>query len=86
MLLLIDTREPLFPPEPDPTPRRRFRLGQLRALRPLLPLAVGLLLLVVSGAFPPVAAYVVILAACVFIGRGLCSFIRSTPGLKDHRQ
>jgi hypothetical protein len=87
VLMLIDTREPLFPPsEPDPRPRRRFRAGSLRALRPFLPFAVGLGLLVLSGAFTPVVAYGLILAACVFIGRGLGSFMRSTPGLKDHRQ
>ena len=82
--MLIDTRGPLFPPEePDPAPRRSFQWG---SLRPLMPLMVGLALVLSSGAFPPVIAYILILAACVFIGRGLGNFLRSTPGLKDHRQ
>ena len=86
MLMLIDTREPWFlPDEPDP-PRRRFRLSSLRVLRPLLPLVIGLALVVLSGVFPPPVAYGAILAACVFIGRGLGGFMRSTHGLKDYRQ
>ncbi len=50
----------------------------------MLLLAIGLALTLLSGAFAPVAGYVLIIAACAFIGRGL-----GTPvhiGLKDHRQ
>ena len=39
-----------------------------------------------SGAFPPIEAYALILAACVLIGRGLASVVQDTPGLKDYRQ
>jgi hypothetical protein len=87
MLMLIDTRESWFPPdEPEPGPRWRFNLGSLRVLRRCVPLVVGLVLVVLSAAFPPAVAYGLILAACVFIGRGLGGFIRSTSGLKDYHQ
>jgi hypothetical protein len=46
--------------------------------------ALGLVLL--SGAFPPVEAYALLLAACVLIGRGLATIVQSTPGLKDYHQ
>jgi hypothetical protein len=87
MLMLIDTREPWFlPDEPDPRPRRSFNFGSLRVLRRCVPLVVGLVLVVLSAAFPPAVAYGLILAACVFIGLGLGGFMRSTPGLKDYHQ
>lgn len=82
--MLIDTREPLFPPaEPDPPPRRSLRLS---SLRPFLPLLLGVALVLLSGAFAPLIAYGLILVACVLIGRGLAGFIRGTQGLSDHRQ
>jgi hypothetical protein len=87
MLMLIDTREPWFlPDEPDPGPRRSFNLGSLRALRRCVALVVGLVLVLLSAAFPPAVAYGLILAACVFIGRGLGGFMRGTSGLKDYHQ
>ena len=49
-------------------------------------LVLGLGLVLLSGAFPPIEAYAVILAGCVVIGRGLASIVQSTPGLKDHHQ
>lgn len=51
----------------------------------LLFLAIGFALTLLSGAFAPVAGYVLIIAACAFIGRGLGSGPVHT-GLKDHRQ
>ena len=50
----------------------------------LLYLAIGLGLTLVSGAFGSVAGYVLIIAACAFIGRGLGSPLHT--GLKDYRQ
>ena len=47
---------------------------------------IGLGLVLLSGVFPPVEAYAVLLAGCVVIGRGLGSIVQSTPGLKDHHQ
>jgi hypothetical protein len=51
----------------------------------LLFLAIGFALTLLSGAFAPVAGYVLIIAACAFIGRGLGSGPVHT-GLKHHRQ
>ena len=80
--MLIDTREP--PDEPrQAIPRRGWRL---RAPPPLILLATGLGLALLSGAFSPVPAYLLIVTACVFIGRGLATIVRNTPGLKDYRQ
>jgi hypothetical protein len=81
-VLLIETREPLRP-APEPRPPRTWPLSLVRLLWRFLA-GVGLLLL--SGAFPPVEAYALILAACVLIGRGLGTLAQSTTGLKDYRQ
>jgi hypothetical protein len=87
MLMLIDTREPWFlPEEPDPPRRWSFNLGSLRPLRRVIPLVIGLVLVLLSAAFPPVVAYGLILVACAFIGRGLASFMKGTSGLKDYHQ
>jgi hypothetical protein len=50
----------------------------------LLYLAIALGLTLLSGAFGSVAGYVLIIAACAIIGRGLGSPMHT--GLKDHRQ
>lgn len=87
--MLIDTREP-SPPPPPPPPRagepgrRRSWPGVVFRLSWRLIAGLGLVLL--SGVFPPLEAYAVLLAACVVIGRGLGSIVQSTPGLKDHHQ
>lgn len=47
-------------------------------------LAAGLALTLLSGAFAPTAGYVLIIAACAFIGHGLGIPVHT--GLKDHRQ
>jgi hypothetical protein len=84
MLLLIDTHEPP-PPSPPPSRRQpRSWPGVVLRLSWRLVAALGLVLL--SGAFPPLEAYALLLAACVLIGRGLGSIVKSTPGLKDYRQ
>jgi hypothetical protein len=49
-------------------------------------LLLALALVLVSGAFPPVEAYALLLAACVLIGRGLATIVQSTHGLEDYRQ
>jgi hypothetical protein len=38
-------------------------------------LAGGFTLVVVSGAFPPIEAYALIVAGCVLIGRGLACIV-----------
>lgn len=50
----------------------------------LVCLAVGLALTFLSGDFAPVAGYVLIIAACAFIGGGLGSPMHT--GFKDYRQ
>jgi hypothetical protein len=82
MLLLIDTHEP----PPSPPPARRTRTWPITVLRLSWRLVAGLGLVLLSGAFPPVEAYALLLAACVLIGRGFGTIVQSTPGLKDHRQ
>jgi hypothetical protein len=86
--MLIDTREP--PPEPperpqppQPPARESWWAADLRSL---LLMVGGLVLVLVAGAFSPVVAYVLIVAACVLVGRGLSTFFRGQPGLKDFRQ
>jgi hypothetical protein len=83
--MLIDTREPL-PPPPPPRQRRRRPELRLGELRPLILLVTGLALALLSSAFSPVPAYVLILVSCICIGRGLGTVVQSTSGLKDHRQ
>jgi hypothetical protein len=87
--MLIDTRDPPpLPPDPDGPGRRRLNIPWGK-LGPLYRMLGGLGLLVLSGVFPPVEAYFLILAACVLIGRGVGSLARQTGGLtgmKDHRQ
>ncbi len=83
VLMLIDTHEPSLPP-PQPTPGGTWHPS---GLRPVLFVAAGLGLALVSGMFLPVPAYVLILAACVLIARGLGATVRGNPSsLNDFRQ
>jgi hypothetical protein len=82
MLMLIDTRPP--PPLP-PTPSQS-RTWPRTVLRLSWRLLAALALVLLSGAFPPVEAYALLLAACVLIGRGLATIVQSTNGLEDYRQ
>jgi hypothetical protein len=50
----------------------------------MLFLAGGLALTLLSGVLAPVAGYVLIIAACALIGRGLGTPVHT--GLKDYRQ
>lgn len=84
VLLLIDSHEPALPPPECEPERPRGWPTVLLALTWRLLLGLGLVLL--SGLFPPLEAYAVLLAACVLIGRGLGAVVQSTPGLRDHRQ
>lgn len=64
------------------TRRKPWRPRGWRAV--LLFLAAGLALTLLSGAFAPTTGYVLIIAACAFIGHGLGTPVHT--GLKDHRQ
>jgi hypothetical protein len=90
MLMLVNTRDRWEPePEPEPEPRwaeHKRRGYGMRLPRPALQLGLGLALALLSSAFPPILAYVLLLAACVCIGRGLGTVTRSTSGLREHRQ
>lgn len=46
----------------------------------------GLGLVVVSGLFPSAVGYVVIFAACIFLGSVLGAHTGDPSGLRDHRQ
>lgn len=81
-MLLIESREPA-PLEPEPGRRRNW---PLLALRLSWRLVCGLGLVLLSGAFAPVEAYALILAACVLIGRGLAGVVQGTGGLGDYHQ
>jgi hypothetical protein len=80
--MLIDPHEEALP-SPEPKPPRAWPKEILRLSWRLV---FGLALALLSGLFPPVEAYALLLAACVLIGRGLGSIGQSTAGLKDHRQ
>jgi hypothetical protein len=84
MLMLIDTRqEPPAPLSPEPREPRRWPWVLLRMSWRLL---AGLGLVLLSGAFPPVEAYALLVAACVLIGRGFAAIVQSTSGLEDYKQ
>lgn len=83
--MLIDTREPQ-PPPPQPSEPRPRRTWRLSVARPVLLLAGGLALILISGAFSPVPAYVLIVSACILIGRAAGALVLNPPGLRDHRQ
>jgi uncharacterized RDD family membrane protein YckC len=77
--MLIDTHDQ---PEPPP-PRRPGREWPVRALVLILE---AVILFVLSFAFPPFPAYILVMGACVLGGRGFAKLLPSTFGLKDHRQ
>jgi hypothetical protein len=64
----------------------RRRAWPLVVIRLSWRLVAGLAFVLLSGAFPPVEAYAVLLAGCVLIGRGLAAVVQNTPGLKDYHQ
>jgi hypothetical protein len=70
-------------PSASSTTRRTMR-GPLGFAALSLYLAVGLGLALLSGAFGSLAGYLLIIAACAFIGRGLGSPLHA--GLQDYRQ
>jgi hypothetical protein len=76
--MYIDTREqrPLPPPH---EPRRPN-------LRPLVPIAIAVLLFVLSPMVSPLLSYVLILAAGALTARTVAKLIPSTNGLEDHQQ
>jgi hypothetical protein len=78
MLLLADNRDPRSPAARLTWP--------LTALRLSWRVVVGVALLLVSGAFTPVEAYALIIAACVLIARGLAVVVLELPDLTDHRR
>ena len=75
--MLVDTRDRR--PEPRPEPWRPN-------LRPLLPLAVAVVLLVVAALVPPLPSYLLILGAIVLISRTISRLLPPLDGLKDYRQ
>ena len=79
--MLIDTHEPCG--SSPPTGGRTWQLGEWSGL---LFVVAGLVLVLLSSLFLPLPAYVVILAACALIGRGLGEIGRIAPGLRDYRQ
>jgi hypothetical protein len=78
VLLLIDTRD-RRPPPPRPEPWRPN-------LRPLLPLALAVVLLVVAGLVPPLPSYLLILGAIALISRTISKLLPPLDGLRDYRQ
>jgi hypothetical protein len=83
-MLLVDTHQP--PPSPPPPPPRPNRTWPRTLLRLSWRLIAGLALVLLSGAFPPIEAYALLIAACVLLGRGFAAIVQSTPGLKDYHQ
>jgi hypothetical protein len=76
--MYIDTHDQR--PVPPPHGPRRPNL------RPLVPLAIAVVLLVVSALVPPLPAYVLIILAGAFIARTVAKLIPSVNGLEDYRQ
>jgi hypothetical protein len=76
--MYIDTHEqgPLGPPDEPWRPN----------LRPLVPIAIAVVLLVVSALVPPLPSYVLIIAAGALIARTVAKLIPSVNGLEDYRQ
>jgi hypothetical protein len=61
--------------------------GALRSvLRTVAVFAVGLGLILIAGIFSPVPSYVVIVAACAFLGYTLGSPVPKRRGMADHKQ
>ncbi len=81
-LMLIDTRDH----RPPPPPPDKGRPERSWPVRPMLLIVAGIVALVVSGAFPPLPAYGLLLVACGLIGRGFATLLPFSYGLKQHRQ
>ena len=77
--MLIDTHDQ--PPEPPPD-----RAPRSWPVRALLLIAGGIVLFALSFVFPPLPAYILLLGACVMIGRGLVRLVPMSSGLKQYRQ
>jgi len=78
VLLLIDTRDR----RPPPPRREPWRPN----LRPLVPLALAVVLLVVAALVPPLPSYLLILGAIVVICRTIAKLLPPLDGLRDYRQ
>jgi predicted exporter len=76
--MYIDTHD--HRPVPAPHGPRRPNL------RPLVPIAIAVVLLVVSALVPPLPAFGLILAAGALIARTVAKLIPSVNGLEDYRQ
>jgi hypothetical protein len=76
--MFIDTREqrPL-PPVPEP-----WRPN----LRPLVPIALAVVLFVVASMVSPLLSYVLTLTGGALVARTVARLIPSSNGLEDHRQ
>jgi hypothetical protein len=79
MLMLIDTHDQQ-PPEKPP------RAGREWPVRALLLIVEGIVLIVLSGAFPPFPAYILLIGACVLIARGFAKLLPMSSGLKQYKQ
>jgi len=76
--MYIDTHEQ----RPLPSPDEPWRPN----LRPVVPIAIAIVLLVTSAMVPPLAAYAFILTAGALIARTVAKLIPSVNGLEDYRQ
>jgi len=76
--MYIDTHEQ----RPLPSPSEAWRPN----LRPVVPIAIAILLLATSSAVPPLASYAFILTAGALIARTVAKLIPSVNGLEDYRQ
>jgi hypothetical protein len=76
--MFIDTREQ----RPVPPLHEPWRPN----LRPLVPIALAVVLLVGSAIVPPLASYVLILVAGALIARTVAKLLPSANGLEDYRQ
>jgi hypothetical protein len=76
--MYIDTREQ----RPLPPLHEPWRPN----LRPLVQIAIAVILLVVSPLVPPLPSYVLILGAAALIARTVAKLLPSSNGLEDYRQ
>ena len=76
--MYIDTREQ----RPLPPLHEPWRPN----LRPLVPIALAVVLFVVASMVPPLASYLLVLGGGALIARTVAKLIPSSDGLKDHRQ
>ena len=76
--MYIDTREQ----RPLPPLHEPWRPN----LRPLVPIAIAVVLFVVASMVAPLASYVLTLAGGALIARTLAKLIPSSNGLEEHRQ